>query len=169
VAPDIFRLFAAMGVMLRNVYGCSEFGLITVHQGAQVNPETIGQLVLLASPWARAHAVAAGRGWWPGGLRWRGFAGYWGKPDKSAEKMNGDWFQTGDAVGQGPTETELIYYDRVEHMSSLQGGPPFLSSSSRCGLRFSPYIRECHGGRQPVTRARDGAGQHRRRCLWPLG
>jgi long-chain acyl-CoA synthetase len=142
VAPDIFRLFAAMGVMLRNVYGCSEFGLITVHQDAQVNAETIGQLVLLPSPWAPA-------------LQWRlaeagglevcggaGFAGYWGKPDKSAEKMNGDWFQTGDAVGQGPSPTELIYYDRVEHMSSLQGGHLFSKQFIEVRLRFSPYIRE---------------------------
>ena len=29
--------------MLRNVYGCSEFGLITVHQGERVNAETIGE------------------------------------------------------------------------------------------------------------------------------
>jgi len=142
VAPDIFRLFAAMGVMLRNVYGCSEFGVITAHQGARFNAETIGQLVLLPSPWAPA-------------LQWRlaetgglelcggaGFAGYWGKPDKSAEKMNGPWFQTGDAVGQGPGETELIYYDRVEHMSRLRGGHLFSKQFIEVRLRFSPYIRE---------------------------
>lgn len=142
VAPDIFRLFAAMGVMLRNVYGCSEFGLITVHQGAQANPETIGQLVLLSSAWGEP-------------LQWRlapsgglelsggtGFAGYWGKPEKSAEKMNGGWFQTGDAVGQGPTETELVYYDRVEHMSRLLGGHAFSKQFIEVRLRFSPYIRE---------------------------
>ena len=142
VAPDIFRLFAAMGVVLRNVYGCSEFGLVTVHQGAQANPETIGQLVQLSSAWGPP-------------LQWRlsandglelrggtGFAGYWGKPEKSAEKMNGEWFQTGDAVGQGPTETELVYYDRVEHMSRLLGGNSFSKQFIEVRLRFSPYIRE---------------------------
>ena len=142
VAPDIFRLFAAMGVMLRNVYGCSEFGLITVHQGAQVNAETIGQLVTLPSAWAPGMQWRLGEG---GGLEVRGgagFSGYWGKPEKSAEKMNGDWFQTGDAVGQGPQETELIYYDRVEHMSSLKGGHLFSKQFIEVRLRFSPYIRE---------------------------
>ena len=142
VAPDIFRLFAAMGVMLRNVYGCSEFGLITVHQGAQVNAETIGQLVTLPSAWAPGLQWRLGEG---GGLEVRGgagFSGYWGKPEKSAEKMNGDWFQTGDAVGQGPKETELIYYDRVEHMSSLKGGHLFSKQFIEVRLRFSPYIRE---------------------------
>ena len=56
--------------------------------------------------------------------------------------MNGGWFQTGDAVGQGPTETELVYYDRVEHMSRLLGGHAFSKQFIEVRLRFSPYIRE---------------------------
>ena len=142
VAPDIFRLFASMGVMLRNVYGCSEFGLITVHQGARVNAETIGETVAMASAWG---VPMEWRMDGNGGLEVRGgagFAGYWGKPEKSAEKMNGDWFQTGDAVGQGPSGTELIYYDRVEHMSRLRGGHLFSKQFIEVRLRFSPYIRE---------------------------
>ncbi|MDP3252278.1 MAG: AMP-binding protein [Hydrogenophaga sp.] len=142
VAPDIFRLFASMGVMLRNVYGCSEFGLITVHQGDRVNAETIGETVVMPSAWGEALQWRVNEG---GGLEVRGgagFAGYWGKPEKSAEKMNGDWFQTGDAVGQGPSESELIYYDRVEHMSSLKGGHLFSKQFIEVRLRFSPYIRE---------------------------
>lgn len=142
VAPDIFRLFASMGVMLRNVYGCSEFGLITVHQGDRVNAETIGETVVLPSPWGEPMQWRVAEA---GGLEVRGgagFAGYWGKPEKSAEKMNGDWFQTGDAVGQGPSASELIYYDRVEHMSSLKGGHLFSKQFIEVRLRFSPYIRE---------------------------
>lgn len=142
VAPDIFRLFAAMGVMLRNVYGCSEFGLITVHQGARVNAETIGETVTLHSAWGEPMEWRVTEA---GGLEVRGgagFAGYWGKPEKSAEKMNEGWFQTGDAVGQGPSGNELIYYDRVEHMNRLQGGHLFSKQFIEVRLRFSPYIRE---------------------------
>jgi long-chain acyl-CoA synthetase len=142
VAPDIFRLFAAMGVMLRNVYGCSEFGLITVHQGERVNAETIGETVAMASPWGVPMEWRVTDG---GGLEVRGgagFSGYWGKPEKSAEKMNEGWFQTGDAVGQGPSGNELIYYDRVEHMNRLQGGHLFSKQFIEVRLRFSPYIRE---------------------------
>lgn len=142
VAPDIFRLFASMGVMLRNIYGCSEFGLITVHQGAQVNAETIGQVVQLSSPWAKPLTWRTTE---TGGLEvsgGAGFSGYWGKSEKSAEKMSGDWFQTGDAVGQGPSAAELIYYDRLEHMSSLRNGHLFSKQFIEVRLRFSPYIRE---------------------------
>jgi long-chain acyl-CoA synthetase len=142
VAPDIFRLFAAMGVMLRNVYGCSEFGLITVHQGERVNAETIGETVAMASAWGVPMEWRVTDG---GGLEVRGgagFSGYWGKPEKSAEKMSEGWFQTGDAVGQGPSGNELIYYDRVEHMNRLQGGHLFSKQFIEVRLRFSPYIRE---------------------------
>lgn len=142
IAPDIFRLFASMGVMLRNIYGCSEFGLITVHQGAQVNAETIGEVVSLPSPWAKPLAWRMTE---DGGLEvsgGAGFSGYWGKPEKTAEKMNGIWFQTGDAVGLNSSGTELIYYDRVEHMSRLQSGHLFSKQFIEVRLRFSPYIRE---------------------------
>jgi len=113
VAPDIFRLFAALGLMLRSVYGCSEVGLISVHQSARVNAETTGEPVAGSSAWAEP-------------LQWRladggalevcggtGFAGYWGKPEKSAEKMCEGWFQTGDAMGKTADGSELIYFDRV--------------------------------------------------------
>jgi long-chain acyl-CoA synthetase len=142
VAPDIFRLFASMGVMLRNVYGCSEFGLITVHQGERVNAETIGEPVTLNSAWGEPMEWRLSEG---GGLEVRGgagFAGYWGKPEKSAEKMSEGWLLTGDAVGQGPSKTELIYYDRMEHMTRLQSGHLFSKQFIEVRLRFSPYIRE---------------------------
>jgi long-chain acyl-CoA synthetase len=113
-----------------------------VHQTAQANPETIGQVVLLPSAWGGSLEWRLAPS---GGLELRGgtgFAGYWGKPEKSLEKMNGEWFQTGDAVGVGPTPTELIYYDRVEHMSRLLGGHAFSKQFIEVRLRFSPYIRE---------------------------
>jgi long-chain acyl-CoA synthetase len=143
LAPDIIRLFAAMGVVLRAVYGCSELGIITAHQGERVDAETIGAPITLSSPWA-------------GALEWRvageagelqvrggpGFAGYWGQPGKSAEKMEGDWFRTGDAVAASGDGTELVYYDRVEHMSRLANGTAFSKQFIEVRLRFSPYIRE---------------------------
>ncbi len=142
VAPDIFRLFAAMGVMLRNVYGCSEVGLISVHEAERVDAETIGEPVVAGSAWAEPLQWRLAEG---GALEVRGgagFSGYWGKPDKSAEKMHEGWFQTGDAVGKSLQGRELIYFDRVEHMSRLAGGHLFSKQFLEIRLRFSPYIRE---------------------------
>ncbi len=141
-SPDIFRFFAGMGVLLRAAYGCSEFGVISVHQESRVDPETIGS------------AVTQGNAWGPG-VAWRisaegelqvrdgpGFSGYWGMPEKTAEKRDGDWFCTGDAVGLLDEGPQLIYYDRVDHMSRLADGARFSKQFIEVRLRFSPYIRE---------------------------
>ncbi len=141
MSPDVVRLFAAMGVPLRNIYACSEFGLISAHTGVCYDPETIGRPLTEPTEWGAA-------------LQWRiseqgelqlrggaGFSGYWKRPDKTAEKFEGDWFRTGDAVGRtaGP---ELIYYDRLEHMSQLRSGARYPKQFIEVRLRFSPYIKE---------------------------
>lgn len=141
-APDIFRLFAGMGVMLRATYGCSEFGVISVHQDAQVDPETIGSAVMQATAWGPGVAWRVSA---DGELQVRegpGFSGYWGMPEKTAEKWDGEWFRTGDAVGMAEDGRQLIYYDRVDHMSTLANGARFSKQFIEVRLRFSPFIRE---------------------------
>jgi long-chain acyl-CoA synthetase len=141
MSPDVVRLFSAMGTPLRNIYACSEFGLISAHTGQRYNPETIGQPLTEPTAWGPA-------------LEWRitdtaelqlrgaaGFSGYWKRAEKSAEKFDGGWFRTGDAVGKTP-EDELIYYDRIEHMSELRGGARYPKQFIEVRLRFSPYIKE---------------------------
>lgn len=141
MSPDVVRLFSAMGTPLRNIYACSEFGLISAHIGLQYDPETIGQPLTEPTEWGPA-------------LEWRitdaaelqlrgaaGFSGYWKRPEKSAEKLDDGWFRTGDAVGKTPRD-ELIYYDRVEHMSVLRSGARYPKQFIEVRLRFSPYIKE---------------------------
>ncbi len=77
-----------MGVPLRNVYGATEIGLLTVHQGQQYDLETVGH-------WLSCDAKHGPP------LEWRvseegelqvkggsGFMGYFGKPDKTAETLD---------------------------------------------------------------------------------
>lgn len=141
-APDIFRLFAGIGVLLRAAYGCSEFGVISVHGDATVDPETIGSTVLASTPWGPGVAWRISA---EGELQVRegsGFSGYWGMPEKTAEKWDGEWFRTGDAVGLAEDGRQLIYYDRVDHMSTLANGARFSKQFIEVRLRFSPYIKE---------------------------
>jgi long-chain acyl-CoA synthetase len=142
MAPDIYRLFAALGVPLRATYGCSEFGLVTAHSGFEVDPETIGAPVLSNSDWAPSLEFRINQ---DGELQVRGgagFAGYWGQSQKSAEKLDQGWFCTGDAVAESTQGSDLVYYDRVEHMSELADGTRFSRQFIEVRLRFSPYIRE---------------------------
>lgn len=131
-----------MGVTLRNIYGCSEFGLISGHEVKRpVNPDTVGQPIAMSTSWGLP-------------LQWRistqgelqvrggaGFAGYWGKPDKTAERLDGDWYCTGDAVNVTP-DGELVYLDRVDHLSRLAGGHTYPKQFIESRLRFSPYIKD---------------------------
>jgi len=141
MSPDVVRLFAGMGILLRNIYACSEFGLVSAHVGARYDPETVGRPLTEPTPWG-------------GAMQWRisgegelqlrgasGFAGYWKRPEKTAEKLDGDWYRSGDAVGRTPAG-ELLYYDRLEHMSTLRGGARYPKQFIEVRLRFSPYIKE---------------------------
>lgn len=142
MAPDVFRYFHALGVPLRNVYGASEMGLFTIHQGDSYNVETVG------------HWMQTPPGIGPP-LEWRigdgdelqvrggaGFHGYWQQPEKSAGKYLADgWFQTGDAVTQ-TEDGELVFLERTEDMRQLANGMPFPPQFIEIRLRFSPYIRD---------------------------
>ncbi|MCL4744500.1 MAG: AMP-binding protein [Burkholderiaceae bacterium] len=141
MAPDVFRLFHAMGVHLRNAYGTTEIGLLTLHQGERYNLETVG------------HWMKCDPQYGPP-LEWRvsdegelqvkggsGFIGYHGKPDKTAESLDGDWYRTGDAVSL--TEGgELVFLERVKDMRRLRGGHPFPPQFIETRLRFSPFIKD---------------------------
>ena len=141
MSPDVARLFAGMGIALRNIYACSEFGLVSAHTGVQYDPETVGQPLVEPTRWGAAlqwRISEAGELQLRGGA---GFAGYWNRPGTTAEKYEGDWYRTGDAVGRSPA-SELIYYDRLEHMSELRSGAKYPKQFIEVRLRFSPYIKE---------------------------
>lgn len=141
ISPDVFHLFASMGVRLRNLYGCSEYGLISAHVGERYDPETIGEPAAQPSEWGSAlewRISGAGELQLRGGA---GFLGYWGRPDKTAERMDDGWYRTGDAVGVD-TAGRLIYYDRLDHLSQLASGERYPKQYLEVRLRFSPYIKE---------------------------
>ena len=56
MAPDVFRLFHAIGVPLRNIYGSTEIGIMTIHKGERYDLETVGH-------WLEAHPETAALEW----------------------------------------------------------------------------------------------------------
>ncbi|MGD9549579.1 MAG: long-chain fatty acid--CoA ligase [Burkholderiaceae bacterium] len=141
MAPDVFRLFHAMGVGLRNIYGCSEFGLIAGHRGECYDLETVGPLLDVDPTFGeplQARIADNGELQLRGGT---GFLGYWHKPDKTAAILRDGWYLSGDAVRQ--TERgELVYLDRVEHLVKLASGHLYPPQFIETRLRFSPYIKD---------------------------
>lgn len=141
MAPDIFRLFHAIGVPLRNLYGSTETGILTIHQGERYDLETVGR-------WLEPHPEAEARLEWKvaesGELLVRGgsfFRGYYGKPEKSAERIVDGWYRTGDAVSI--TEAgELVFLERLEDLRRLRTGETFPPQFIETRLRFSAFIKD---------------------------
>jgi long-chain acyl-CoA synthetase len=141
MAPDVFRLFHAIGVPLRNVYGSTEIGLLTMHQGDRFDLETVGR-------WLDAHTEAGPPLEWrvsaEGELLVRGgsfFRGYHRRPDKTAERIVDGWYRTGDAVSV--TESgELVFLERVDDMRQLRTGERFPPQFIETRLRFSPFVKD---------------------------
>ncbi|KKO08698.1 hypothetical protein LCGC14_0046380 [marine sediment metagenome] len=142
MAPDVFRMFHAMGVKLRNVYGATEIGLLTAHMGKSYQLETSGSwmqtnttygdlLEYRVSPEGELH-VRGGSG----------FGGYHGKPDKTAEALTEDgWYETGDAVSM-TDDGELLFFDRVKDMRRLANGHSYPPQFIETRLRYSPFIKD---------------------------
>ncbi|SNR53507.1 AMP-dependent synthetase/ligase [Blastococcus mobilis] len=142
MAPDVFRFFHALGVPLRNIYGTSEMGLFTLHQGDTYNVETVGHWMKTRpaiGPPLESRISEEGELQVRGGA---GFSGYYNQPEKSAAKYTPDgWFQTGDAVTV-TDDGELVFLERLEDMRRLATGVPFPPQFIEIRLRFSPYIRD---------------------------
>lgn len=141
MAPDVFRLFHAIGVPLRNVYGATEAGLMTMQQGERYDLETVGR-------WLEAHPDAGDPLQWKvsdaGELLVRGgtpFRGYYNKPDKTAERMVDGWYRTGDAVSTSPSG-ELVFLERLDDLRKLRSGESFPPQFIETRLRFSPFVKD---------------------------
>lgn len=141
MAPDVFRLFHAIGVPLRNLYGSTEIGIMTMHQGERYDLETVGH-------WVHAHPEAGPALEWKvsdeGELLVRGgsfFTGYWRREDKTAERIVEGWYRTGDAVSV-TDQGELVFLERVDDMRQLRSGERFPPQFIETRLRFSPFIKD---------------------------
>ena len=141
MAPDVFRMFHAIGVPLRNIYGSTETGLLTCHQGDRFDLETVGS-------WMKSHGDVGAPLQWrmteDGELLIQGgvsFQGYYRRPGSVEGKVYDGWFHTGDAVTK--TERgELVFLERLSDLKRLAGGETFPPQFVETRLRFSPFIKD---------------------------
>ncbi|WP_291114692.1 AMP-binding protein [Hydrogenophaga sp.] len=141
MAPDVFRMFHAMGVPLRNIYGSTETGLLTCHQSDRFDLETVGH-------WMRAHPEAGPPLEWrvspDGELQIRGgspFLGYYRREGSVESKVKDGWFHTGDAVTR-TDRGELVFLERLSDLKRLRSGDTFPPQFVETRLRFSPFIKD---------------------------
>lgn len=141
MAPDVFRMFHAIGVPLRNIYGSTETGLLTCHQGDRFDLETVGT-------WMKSLAANGAPLQWrvnaDGELQIRGgipFLGYYRREGSAHSKVVDGWFGTDDAVTM--TERgELVFLERLSDLKRLRSGETFPPQFVETRLRFSPFIKD---------------------------
>jgi len=147
ISPDMIRFFRALGVNLKNFYGISECGFVTITRDDDVRFDSIGPLVdgvevkisekgelLVKSP-----AV---------------FQGYYKNPEATAKALGDGWYHTGDACYMDK-DGHIIYLDRVDELQELADGAKFAPQFTEVRLRFSPYIRDALvvGNQRPYVTA----------------
>lgn len=133
ISPDIFRYFQAMGVKLKQLYGSTEMGLVTIHPDDDVRPETCGPIM----PGYECRLSEDGEILVRSDLM---FAGYYKKPEATQKAYTGDWYISGD-FGHIEEHGHLICIDRMNDLKELSGGRKFSPQHAEIRLRYSPYIK----------------------------
>jgi long-chain acyl-CoA synthetase len=134
ISPDVIRFFRAIGVNIKQLYGGTEQGLVTLHRGDDVRPETSGPVmpnveVRLADD---GEILISGENL---------FSGYYKSPEATEEKLKKGWYYSGD-FGHITEDGHLIVMDRMADLRELKGGRKFSPQYAEIRLRFSPYIKD---------------------------
>ena len=141
MSAEVFERFHALGVPLRNLYGSTEFGLVSAHWGGDFDPATLGRLLQVDASVGdplQARVTAAGE------LQLRGasgFGGYYRDETATQAAMEDGWFRTGDAIRVHQGE-QFVFMDRVKDLRQLSNGLSFPPQYIENQLRASPYIRD---------------------------
>jgi long-chain acyl-CoA synthetase len=140
IAPDMMRLFHAIGINIKNLYGSTEASLVSLHKDDDIRYETIGE------PFEGCEVRISDAGEIL--VKSEGvFAGYYKNPDATLKVLNSGFYHTGDAglIDRG----HLVYLDRMDEMIELSDGNTFSPQYTEIRLRFSPYCKDAvvFGGR----------------------
>lgn len=149
IAPEVLQFFMGLGIPVYELYGMTENSAVaTVNFAGRVKLGTVGE------PYEgiglRIDEVT-------GEIQTKhpgNFAGYWNKPEKTAETFTEDgWLKTGD-VGVWVDGTHVKIVDRMKDIIITSGGKNISPSEIENSLKASPYVKEAMvigDGRKYVT------------------
>jgi long-chain acyl-CoA synthetase len=135
LGPEIFNLFQALGVNIKQVYGQTETsGICVAHRNGDIKLTTVG----VATPETEINISDTGE------ILVKGptvFTGYY-KNDEATEKVFEDgWLYTGDQ-GLIDEKGHLVMIDRMKDVMELSDGTKFSPQLIENKLKFSLYISE---------------------------
>jgi long-chain acyl-CoA synthetase len=134
LSPDFFRFFQAVGIDLRQIYGSTEAGVVSMHREDDVDNDSVGRIC----PGAEVRISEAQE------ILVRGpsvFSGYYQNEAKTAQVIRDGWFHTGDA-GYLNERGHLHYLDRIDNLDELGSGHRYAPAYIEGKLKFSRYIQD---------------------------
>ncbi len=137
IAPEVLKFFFGIGVPIHEVYGMTENSAIaTVNKPGRVKLGTVGEPqdgIDLKLDEETGEILTRHPGV---------FAGYWNKPEKTAETFTEDgWLRTGD-VGEWVEGTHIKIVDRIKDIIITAGGKNISPSEIENSLKTSPFVKE---------------------------
>lgn len=135
IGEDTFVFYRALGIKLRQLYGQTENSAINAIQAPdEVRLHTVGK----AAPGVEVKIADDGE------ILLKSdsvFAGYYNKPEASAETLSAGWLHTGDA-GYLEDDGHLVVLGRVAEVMHTKAGERYVPNYIENRLKFSPYIND---------------------------
>ncbi len=137
ISPELLKWFFGIGVVIHEVYGMTENAAVaTANRPGRIKLGTVGE------PYPDIELRIDES---TGEIQTRHpgvFAGYWSRPDATADAIDSDgWLHTGD-VGEWVDGTHVRIVDRIKDIIITAGGKNISPSEIENALKFSPYVRE---------------------------
>ncbi|WP_223881155.1 AMP-dependent synthetase/ligase [Nesterenkonia ebinurensis] len=137
IAPELLKFFMGIGVKMHEVYGMTENSAMgSANMPGRVLLGTVGEPhpgVEITVDENTGEILTRHRG---------NFAGYWNRPEATAETLDAEgWLHTGD-VGEWVEDTHLKITDRIKDIIITAGGKNISPSEIENSLKASPYVKE---------------------------
>lgn len=140
MGPETFKLFLAMGVPLKQLYGQTEtLGAYTLQAGNELDVDTVGPPfegceVKILNPDVEGVGEIVTR-------HENMFLGYFKNEEATKADLRDGWMHTGDA-GFFDSKGRLVVIDRLKDIAETSTGVRFSPQYIENKLKFSPYVGE---------------------------
>jgi len=135
LGPEIFNLFQALGVNIKQIYGQTETaGISVAHRNKDVKLDTVGKPI----PEMEIKISDSGE------ILTRGptvFAGYYKNEEATRKTLIDGWLHSGDQ-GIIDEDGHLVVIDRMKDVMKLSDGTKFSPQLIENKLKFSMYVSE---------------------------
>lgn len=134
LSPDFFKYYQAIGINLRQVYGSTEAGVVSMHSGNDIDNDSVGSLCKGVEIKISDDQEIMIKG---DSI----FSEYYKDPKKTGQTIINGWFHTGDS-GYINERNHLFYLDRIDNLDELSNGHRYAPAYIEGKLKFSRFIQD---------------------------